>query len=826
MAIKLGSAYGKVVLDVTGFLSGLDKAKGGLSQFDSSIGSLKNTLLGLVSAAALLKVGQGIVDLGEKALFAAARVQELEKINEQLGKNAGIPADIIKRETENVREMGIEAAVANKVIAEMIRNHLDLSKASELARVAQDAATISGENSTEALEGIIEGIVTLQPEVIRTHGIVINLAQAEKEMAAGLRTGTVNSIELSGAQLDLQVAQEELAEAMRGGGVDTDKLSSAQSRLANTSDSVADAQGRVADAERRVADAKEKAARAQRDLDALLAKAQKPKSKIDPLTIVHAQERVADALKRVEEAERGVAKAEESVGDASRHAAEAQAKLNEARVPASSDALEIAKAEQKVAEAQAKLNEVMNGSGGSIASLTASQKQQAALNAVLAAGVSVAGAYEAAMTTASKIIRSYPRYFNDILVNIGTPFLVAFGTAAKAIGEFLKRIGKMTAEGGKLRPMLDKLAASAGVLVEKFVAFLEKIDVEKFSEGIIKALDGLVKFTGFLFDNWPLIRTILIGLAIYLAAKNFNPFSTGIFGVIGSIIKLIGFLAALVIIFESWGISLGAVGAGIVSVHGIIVGVIAAIGTAVAGALLPVLAALAAVSLFIGLFALAWSKNFLGLRDNITMWVAVVKNLWKALMAFLRGDTDAALEYLTAAFDAFGERVNQVFEKVFGIKDAWGRFLEWMRTALGNVVSYISNVFTKTNWAQLGTYITLALANGMLMGIPSLIIAASKAAESVLATIKKKLGIASDSKEAIKLGFYTGHGFTRGVIMGLDPNVIANAMARPVLNQSSSQQQNITMQFASGLTMRQVQGMIAENNEALIGQLNHALGGA
>jgi hypothetical protein len=384
----------------------------------------------------------------------------------------------------------------------------------------------------------------------------------------------------------------------------------------------------------------------------------------------------------------------------------------------------------------------------------------------------------------------------------------------------------MTAEGGKLRPMLEKVAASAGLLVDKFVIFLEKFDVEKFAEGIVVVLDGVVKFSTFIIDHWPLIRTILIGLAIYLAAKNFNPFSFGILGIIGSLIKLIGFLAALVVIFESWGISLGTIGAAIVSIHGIIVGTFAAIGAAIASALLPVLAILASLILFVGIFALVWKSNFLFVRDATNTVVTVIKNLWKALMAFLRGDTLSATEFLKAAFDAFGEHVNKVFEKVFGIKDAWGRFLEFMRTALGNFVSYISNVFTKTNWSQLGKYITFGIANGMLMGIPSLILAATKAVEAVLKTFDSKLDSHSASGVMEKRGIWSAMGYINGWNKGMNPEYVSQMMAKPLLNTNNSQQTVINQNFASGLTIRQVQGMIAENNESLIGQLNRALGGA
>ena len=288
---------------------------------------------------------------------------------------------------------------------------------------------------------------------------------------------------------------------------------------------------------------------------------------------------------------------------------------------------------------------------------------------------------------------------------------------------------------------------------------------------------------------------------------------------LGTVITIISGIAGLAGTLSGLGISVGAIGA---TITGVAVPAIAALGTA----LLPILAILAAVIIFLLAFVVAWKTNFLGIRDNITAFVSVIKSLWKAFMAFLHGDTDAALDYLKEAFQKWVDHINAVFLKVFGIRDAWGRFLEFMRTALGNFVSYISNVFTKTNWSQLGKYITFGIANGMLLGLPSLILVAYKVAESVLAAIKKKLGISSPSKAFQQLGMYSAQGYQLGLARAMSAEDLARTMARPVQNMSNSQQQNITMQFANGLTIRQVQGLIAENNESLIGQLNRALGGA
>jgi hypothetical protein len=55
---------------------------------------------------------------------------------------------------------------------------------------------------------------------------------------------------------------------------------------------------------------------------------------------------------------------------------------------------------------------------------------------------------------------------------------------------------------------------------------------------------------------------------------------------------------------------------------------------------------------------------------------------------------------------------------------------------------------------------------------------------------------------------------------------MARSLARPITGGNTSTQQTIIQNFASGLTMQQVRGMIAENNEALVNTMVGALGGA
>jgi hypothetical protein len=150
--------------------------------------------------------------------------------------------------------------------------------------------------------------------------------------------------------------------------------------------------------------------------------------------------------------------------------------------------------------------------------------------------------------------------------------------------------------------------------------------------------------------------------------------------------------------------------------------------------------------------------------------------------------------------------------------------MNFMRDVLGRLVSYIRDTFARIDWAQVGKYILMGLANGMLLGIPSLIAAAALAADSVLDTIKNNLGISSPSAEAMKLGMSTAQGFLLGM-QRVSPEDMARSLVRPITNTSNSQQQTIIQNFAGGVTISQVRGAIAENNEQLMNTMIGALNG-
>lgn len=247
---------------------------------------------------------------------------------------------------------------------------------------------------------------------------------------------------------------------------------------------------------------------------------------------------------------------------------------------------------------------------------------------------------------------------------------------------------------------------------------------------------------------------------------------------------------------------------------------------ALGAALLPILIVLLAIGAYIGYLAILWKTNFLGFRDNVQTFIKIVTSLWKAFTAFLRGDTEAATQYLQEAWQAFVDRFNQIFERIFNIQNAWQRFTDFLRTALARTVQYIRDSFARIDWSMVGKYILLGIGNGMLGGIPGLIVIAGKVAKTVLDTIKKDLGIASESKKLKEAGMWARQGFYSGFLGGPSAEDTARALVKPIVNNGGSRSQTVNNYFSGGITTREVNGMIDDKLDAFANTIISSLSGA
>jgi hypothetical protein len=161
-------AAGKVGSAMTNGL----RAAGGLAK---SLGTSVATGLTVATGAATA--------FGVESFKTAARVGEMDASLRALAKANGLSYDTMQQTVAAIRKQGIEAGVAQNLVAQFARNNLDLAKSTDLAKVAQDAAVISGRNSTEVLADLTHGITTQNSQVLRNAGLNVQAGQAIDQYA-------------------------------------------------------------------------------------------------------------------------------------------------------------------------------------------------------------------------------------------------------------------------------------------------------------------------------------------------------------------------------------------------------------------------------------------------------------------------------------------------------------------------------------------------------------------------------------------------------------------------------------------------------------------
>lgn len=153
-------------------------ARGASAGIDGLTASMvKGAAAGTVLGHAFERAVGWLKEYGAEIVKYAARTQTLGVVTNQLAKVNDYNATSVNRLVDRIKQLGVSTQEAHGVVQRMIFAELDLSKATDLARVAQDAAVISGVNSSEALENIIKGITTGQTELLHTMGLQVSLEQ-------------------------------------------------------------------------------------------------------------------------------------------------------------------------------------------------------------------------------------------------------------------------------------------------------------------------------------------------------------------------------------------------------------------------------------------------------------------------------------------------------------------------------------------------------------------------------------------------------------------------------------------------------------------------
>lgn len=158
----------------------------GAEKSAAAIGVLSSAVAGLTVKVLdfALQAGKTFVNFAKDSVLLAARVETLGVSLNQVGKQAGYTEAEIASAEESVKSMGITTQSARQSLLLMTRANIDWSEASNLARVAQDAAVIAGLNSSQAFERLVRGIQKQEPELLDELGITLRRTEAYDKFAS------------------------------------------------------------------------------------------------------------------------------------------------------------------------------------------------------------------------------------------------------------------------------------------------------------------------------------------------------------------------------------------------------------------------------------------------------------------------------------------------------------------------------------------------------------------------------------------------------------------------------------------------------------------
>jgi len=178
----------RLTAETAQFTNGMQRATQSMNQFQSQSSRLNNAMIGVGVVAGI--AGAGVIAMGTKAFMAAARVDELDYALNAVGKSTKMGYKALQDEALEIKGVGIEMEIAQKSVLKFAQNNLELGKASEVARIAQDLAIISGENSTETYNRLTHAVITGRSEVLKSVGIQKSAGQMYEEYAKKIGIAT------------------------------------------------------------------------------------------------------------------------------------------------------------------------------------------------------------------------------------------------------------------------------------------------------------------------------------------------------------------------------------------------------------------------------------------------------------------------------------------------------------------------------------------------------------------------------------------------------------------------------------------------------------
>ena len=181
-----------------------DEASSKLAENFKKVESSSKIALGAISA-----LGVALGGLITKSTLTAARTETLGVAMEAVAKATGTSITLLKEQEAALKKQGITTQEARGMLTRFMQSQLDVAQATDLARVAQDLAVISGENSSATVGRLTDAIATMNPMLLREVGIVKNLDEVFRGYSKQINKNVGDLTELDKKQAMVNLILEE-----------------------------------------------------------------------------------------------------------------------------------------------------------------------------------------------------------------------------------------------------------------------------------------------------------------------------------------------------------------------------------------------------------------------------------------------------------------------------------------------------------------------------------------------------------------------------------------------------------------------------------------
>jgi phage-related protein len=185
----------RLTADSAQFTKGLQEASKSAENFQTAASNLNKVLVASGAVAGGFAIA--MLAFGTKSFKAAAEVQQLDIALQALGQSTRYGYTQLALAVEQITSVGISSTAAQRAVIKLAQSNVDLTKAQELANIAQDLSVGSSTTSADALNSLIFAITSTRTQTLRQVGI---MAGASEAFAVYGRTIGKSASELSMAE--------------------------------------------------------------------------------------------------------------------------------------------------------------------------------------------------------------------------------------------------------------------------------------------------------------------------------------------------------------------------------------------------------------------------------------------------------------------------------------------------------------------------------------------------------------------------------------------------------------------------------------------------